>query len=242
MTTVSVIQSNYIPWKGYFDIINDSQLFIFHDDLQYTKNDWRNRNKIKVNNGTKWLSIPVGSREDRLINEVELPATKWAMQHWNDIKMAYSKAPYFNQYKDFFEHVYLDTKWKKLSELNQFLIKHISTEFLGIKAEFINSSEFNLSSRKLDKLLDLLKKVDAKEYISGPAAKDYIDDSRFNEAGIKLVYKDYTGYPEYSQFHPPFEHYVSIIDLLFHTGSDSAYFIWGWREDTNCNLIETIYT
>ncbi|WP_028544005.1 WbqC family protein [Paenibacillus taiwanensis] len=237
MATVSVIQSNYIPWKGYFDIINDSELFIFHDDLQYTKNDWRNRNKIKSHAGAKWLTIPVGSREDRLIDEVLLPATNWGHKHWNEIKMSYSKAPYFKSYKEFFEDVYLGQRWSTLSEFNQYLIKYISQEFLGIKTQFINSSELNIPGKKLDKLINLLQKVEASKYISGPAAKDYIDESRFIEAGIKLDYKDYSNYPEFLQLHPPFEHYVSIIDLLFHAGPDSTYFIWGWREDTNCNLI-----
>jgi len=229
MKKVAIIQSNYIPWKGYFDIINDADQFIFYDDVQFTKNDWRNRNKIKTANGLTWLTIPVGKRLDRLICEVELVDDGWRRKHWNTIQQAYSRAPYFNTYRDFFGYVYQDAQWSNLSELNHFLIKHISQEFLGIKTEMIDSRQFQAKGEKLYRLIDLLKKVDASLYISGPSAKAYIDDREFLKAGIELVYKDYSGYPEYLQLYPPFEHGVSILDLLFNCGSSSSDFIWGWR-------------
>lgn len=227
---VAVIQSNYIPWKGYFDIIHDVDVFIFHDDLQYTKGDWRNRNKIKTSQGLQWLTIPVGSREDRLICEVELPSSDWARKHWVSIRQAYSRTPYFEQYEVFFEHVYRDVEWASLSELNQFLIKTISIEFLGIKTEFRDSREFHLTGQSLERLLQLLRKAEASLYVSGPTAKAYIDEERFPEVDIELVYKDYSGYPEYPQLFPPFEHQVSILDLLFNCGPKAPYYIWGWRE------------
>lgn len=233
MKKVAVIQSNYIPWKGYFDIIHDADLFIFHDDLQYTKNDWRNRNKIKTAQGTTWLSIPVGTREDRLICEVELNDSSWNRKHWNMIKQFYSKAPYFKKYLSFFEHVYLDSNWTNLSQLNQFLIHGISKEFLGIQTEFMDSRAFNLKLKKMDRLIELLQAANATLYISGPSAKAYIDENIFSQAGIKLIYKDYSGYPEYQQLFPPFEHAVSILDLLFNCGPDAPYFIWGWRENAS---------
>jgi hypothetical protein len=231
MRKVAIIQSNYIPWKGYFDIINDVDLFIFYDDVQYTKNDWRNRNKLKTPEGSKWITIPTGGCKDRLICEVEFEDTRWALKHWKTIQQYYLSAPYFSKYKDFFEFVYIEQKWQGLSQLNQFLIKAISQEFLGVKTEFKDSRDYNIEGKKLERLIDLLQKVEAEVYISGPAAKNYIDDSSFDKAGIKLEYKDYSGYPEYPQFHPPFEHYVTILDLLFHTGPDASYYIWGWREE-----------
>lgn len=233
MKRVAVIQSNYIPWKGYFDIINDVDLFVFYDDVQYTKNDWRNRNKIKTPKGSEWLTIPVNASNDLLICEVEMSNPNLISKHYKTLNALYSKAPYFKRYKPFLEHVYMEQKWSNLSEMNQYLIKHISKEFLGINAEFKDSREYDSNGRKLNRLIDILKKAKAEVYVSGPAAGDYIDLTRFKEEEIQLVYKDYKGYPEYEQFHPPFDHYVSILDLLFHAGPDSAYYIWGWRKETN---------
>jgi WbqC-like protein family len=231
MIKVAVIQSNYLPWKGYFDIIHDVDQFVFYDDVQYTKNDWRNRNKVKTVQGLQWLTIPVGSQNSRLICEVEITDTHWTQKHWETIKQSYSKSAYFGAYKDFFAYFYNDVKYKNLSELNQYLIQHICREYLGIQIEFLDSRIFHLEGEKLDRLIDLLKKVGANNYVSGPTARDYIDESEFARAGIELCYKDYSGYPEYPQLFPPFEHAVSILDLLFNCGPDSPYYIWGWREE-----------
>jgi hypothetical protein len=230
MTKVAIIQSNYIPWKGYFDIIHDVDLFIFLDDVQFTARDWRNRNKIKTPHGLHWLTIPVGCSRERLIHEVQILDDNWEKCHWETIRHNYSKAPYFKLYKDYFEYVYLDIKWINLSELNQYIIKMISKDLLGITTEFEDSREFNAHGHKLDRLLDILVKTGAEYYISGPSARDYIEENRLTELGIQLHYKDYTGYPEYSQLFPPFEHGVTILDLLFNSGPDAPFFIWGWRD------------
>jgi hypothetical protein len=229
MKKVAVIQSNYIPWKGYFDIIHDADLFLFYDDVQYTKNSWRNRNRIKTAQGLCWLTIPVGQREDRLICEVEITDENWAKKHWTTIKQSYAKTPFFRQYREFFEFVYLESYWRSLSELNQYLIRTISRDFLGIATQFEDSRQYGAQGQKLDRLIDLLAKTGAELYISGPTAKGYIDEQRFVHAGIELVYKDYSGYPVYPQLFPPFEHAVSIIDVLFNCGAEAPYFIWGWR-------------
>jgi hypothetical protein len=241
MKKVAIIQSNYIPWKGYFDIIHDVDLFIFYDDVQYTKNDWRNRNKVKSTTGSQWLTIPVIASNDLLICDVELPNSNWGSKHFKTLSALYSKAPYFKKYKPFLEYVYLERKWSGLSELNQYLIQYISKELLGLKTEFRDSREFKSEGKKLDKLIDLLKKVDTDIYVSGPAAEDYISASIFEDEGIKLIYKEYKGYPEYTQFHPPFDHFVTIFDVLFHMGPDSSYYIWGWRENENENENEIKY-
>ncbi|MBP1991138.1 WbqC family protein [Paenibacillus eucommiae] len=230
MNTVAVLQSNYIPWKGYFDIINDVDIFIFYDDVQYTKNDWRNRNRIKTSNGTQWLTIPVGSHNEKLICEVGFSNLQWGKKHYTTLQANYSRSPYYKKYNDFFQFIYLDKNWESLSEFNQYVIKTISSEFLGIKTEFVDSRNFNTSDTKLDRLINLLVNVRAEKYVSGPAAKDYIIESYFSDRSIELCYKNYQGYPQYKQLFDPFDHYVSIIDLLFNTGEDAPYFIWGWRE------------
>lgn len=230
MLKVAVIQSNYLPWKGYFDIINDADLFVFYDDVQFTKNDWRNRNRIKTSSGITWLTVPTGASINRLIFEVVLSDKSWQAKHWSQLKQHYSRAPHFRRYEAFFEDVYLGHSWERLSDLNQHLIVFIAREFLGIRTRMEDSRRIAPTGAKLERLIDLLKKVGAERYISGPSARAYIDESRFVDCGIELVYKDYSGYPEYPQFHPPFEHGVSIIDLLFHTGPNAPWYIWGWRE------------
>jgi WbqC-like protein len=226
---VAINQSNYIPWKGYFDLIRDSDTFLFYDDVQFTKNDWRNRNKVKSSAGRQWITIPVGSDVRRRICEVALPESRWQEKHWKTLANLYRKAPFFNTYRSFLEDVYLNRKWRNLSHLNQFLIQNIATKWLGIQTIFRQSSDFPSVGQGQERVLSLLASLKADTYVSGPAGKAYLDPIRFREAGIKLVWKDYSGYPEYPQFHPPFEHAVTILDLLFHTGPDAPYYIWGWR-------------
>ncbi len=226
---VAILQSNYIPWRGYFDLIHDVDEFIFYDDVQYTKNDWRNRNRIKTPYGTKWITIPVGAHNDKLICEIEFRDHTWTVQHWDIFRQYYSKAAYFKQYEDFFKNIYFGIQWKSLSELNQYMIKQISTELLGITTLFKDSRSFKVNGVKQERLIQLLTKTEANIYISGPAAKAYIDDADFQQAGIQLIYKEYPDYPDYNQFHPPFDPFVSIIDLIFHTGPEAPYYIWGWR-------------
>ncbi len=232
MKKVAVIQSNYLPWKGYFDIINDVDLFIFYDDVQYTQGDWRNRNRVKTTGGLTWITIPTGSNTGKLIHEIELKNNIWQKKHWATIQQAYSKRPYFKQYKDFFATVFKEKKWTNLSRLNQYLIQIISTEFLHIETTFKDSRDFQPEGDRVGRLIDLLRKVGASHYLSGPSAKDYLGEKQFQDAGIALSFKDYSGYPEYHQSFPPFEHKVSIIDLLFNCGPNAPEHIWGWRENS----------
>lgn len=230
MKSVVVLQSNYIPWKGYFDLIHDADLFVFYDDLQYTKNDWRNRNKIKAAGGPEWITIPAGSDTNRLICEVEFKDATWQQKHWKTIVQNYRNSPYFERYRSFFEDFYLGRRWYNLSEMNQYLIRQVAVAFLGIRTKFRDSREFKLSGQKQERLLELVTRAGAERYVSGPAAKSYIEPERFAAANIDLVWKDYSGYPEYPQRFPPFEHGVSILDLLFNVGPDAPWYIWGWRE------------
>ena len=230
---VAVLQSNYIPWKGYFDLIHDVDVFVFYDDVQFTKSDWRNRNRIKTSQGTQWLSIPTGIKIHQRIDEVELTNTAWQARHWRTLLMNYGKCAHFGRYRDYFERVYLDRQWRSLSELNQTLIKKISIDFLGIRTEFADSSLYAPTGQKQDRLLSLLGQIGATCYVSGPAAQGYIAPERFSDSGIGLVWKDYGNYPEYAQRFPPFDHRVSILDLLFNAGPDAPWYIWGWRDSAD---------
>ena len=229
MLKVAIIQSNYIPWKGYFDIIHDVDIFVFLDDVQYTTRDWRNRNLIKTPQGLKWLTIPVGSDRNRKIYEVSIEGTDWAKKHWQSILHCYAKAKFFPKYRTFFEELYLKREWNNLSILNQTLIKRISKELLGISTIFYDSRDIPTTGTKQEKLLSILKHFNADVYVSGPSAKNYINLEDFKNSGIELIYKDYSGYPPYPQLFGNFENNVSIIDTIFNTGEDAPYYIWGWR-------------
>lgn len=226
---LAILQSNYIPWKGYFDIVHDVDLFVFYDCVQFTPRDWRTRNKIKTSHGPLWLTVPVGVDRNRLIHEVQIPDDKWQAKHWQTLVQNYGKCAHFGRYKDFFEHLYLGRRWNSLSEFNQHLVTHISHDFLGLTTTFEDSRKYDLRGHKLDRLLDLVVKTGATSYLSGPSAKDYVEPARFDELGVELLWKDYSGYPEYPQRFPPFEHGVTILDLLFNCGPDAPAYIWEWR-------------
>ncbi len=226
MKKIAVLQSNYIPWKGYFDIIHDVEEFIFYDEVQYTKNDWRNRNRIYTAQGVQWLTIPVEGHIHQSIDEVKVVPGKWQQKHWNSLVTSYSKAPFFAKYKPFLEDVYLGRTWVYLSELNQYLIKTISREFLGIETKFTSGRDYHSEGSGHQKLLSLLRDAGATYYVSGPAAKDYIIASDYEKAGIELHWKDYSAYPPYTQMHEPYDPYVSILDLLFNTGEDAPKYIF----------------
>lgn len=221
MKKIAILQSNYIPWKGYFDIINQVDEFIFYDDVQYTKNDWRNRNKIKTSNGSLWLTIPV--RQENLsqkINETKVSQHNWAEKHWKSISLNYSKAPFFHLYKDKLEKFYSEVETPLLSEINRSAIELINS-FLGINTVLTSSSDYKLIEGKNERLIDLILQAGGTHYLSGPSAKDYIIEDLFKESGIEVSWMNYSGYPEYPQIHPPFEHAVSVVDLILNTGPDA---------------------
>lgn len=224
----AIIQSSYLPWKGYFDIINDVDIFVFLDDVQFTTRDWRTRNKIKTPGGIKWISVPVINGIDRMINEVKIDYSQdWREKHKKTIHHSYAASEYYNTYKDDILGIYKN-KYETISELNISVIKKISA-LLGIETDFVSSKDLKTSGKKDDKLIEICQKIGADYYLSGPSAKDYIVESKFEEAGIRLEYKDYSGYPEYPQLWGEFDHYVSIIDLIFNCGEKTSYYIWGWK-------------
>lgn len=200
MKKLAVLQSNYIPWKGYFDIIHDVDEFIFYDEVQFTKNDWRNRNKILTPQGDIWLTVPVGMNKiHRLIIDVAIKDSAWQRKHFKTLEMAYHKAPHWKRYAEFLAFVYLEKTWTYLYELNRFLIEHISHDFLGITTKFTDSRDYPTHGAKHEKLLSLVEAAQADLYVSGPAAKDYIVAEDYDAAGIQLVWKDYSNYPHYEQ-------------------------------------------
>ncbi len=215
--TVAIIQSNYIPWKGYFDLIKQSDVLIIYDEVQYTKNDWRNRNMIKTPNGKQWLTIPVKQNSlDQKIHETVIADTSWSKKHMNALQINYSKTPFFKTYKELFFELYTHSS-EYLSEINLSFIKAICG-ILEINTQIIDSRELNLDGDKNMKLVNACLKLNATNYLSGPAAKSYLDIELFNQNNIKVDWMDYSKYNEYPQLHPPFAHDVSVLDMVFNTG------------------------
>lgn len=191
--------------------------------MQYTKRDWRNRNKIKTRNGLQWLSIPVEVKGKffQKINETKISDISWNKKHWDIIKQNYSKAKYFKDFKDLFEELYLNSTEEYLSEINFRFLRAIC-DLLDIKTRFIWSSKYELRGDKSEKLLNICVDSKADIYYSGPAAKNYLDIDLFEKNNVEIRWLDYSGYKEYEQLYPPFEHAVSIIDLIFNTGKNSV--------------------
>ena len=225
---IAILQSNYIPWKGYFDLVNSVDEFIIYDDMQYTVDDWRNRNKIKTKQGVQWMTIPVSKkgRLDMKISEVKVADTRWARKHWLTLSNAYAKARHFKEYADLFEDIYLNraNTIDYLSEINILFMTEIN-RILGISTQIRMSSEFTLGEGKTERLLNICKQTDADIYLSGPAAKDYLDEDIFDRDGITVQWMDYSNYPQYTQQHGTFEHGVTILDLLFNVGDKASHYM-----------------
>ncbi len=200
--------------------------FILYDDMQYTKRDWRNRNKIKTPQGLKWLSIPVEVKGKYLqkINETKVSDKNWGVKHWKSIEQNYSKSRYFSDYKDIFEELYLNNNEEYLSKINYKFIKTIN-KILGITTLIRDSSEFKLEEGKTQRLLSICKCCDADIYLSGASAKNYFDEELAKEMYIEVQWMDYSDYKEYSQQYLPFTHNVTILDLIFNEGQNATKFM-----------------
>ena len=221
---VGIIQSNFLPWLGYFDFIRETDLFIIHDDLQYTKGDWRNRNKIKTPRGVEWITVPVHYRNtSQSIEETPVDSSSlWARRMLNRIRESYRRAPCFEPY--FSELTDLLTQPAvSISDLNLRLI-HWVCRSLEIDTPIKMSREYHPQGVKTERLIGILTQVNASTYLSGPAAQAYLIPEMFEQAGIRLEYKQYN-YPEYEQLYPPFVLGVSVIDLLFMKGKDARFYL-----------------
>jgi len=215
-----VMQPTYLSWMGYFDLIDQSDIFVFLDDVQFEKQSWQQRNKIKTPQGWQWLSIPVVKKFPQLIKDVQISNNiGWAKIHWKTIVQNYEKAPAFANYKDAFEHIY-SKNWDKLADLNMALIKLIC-DVLGIKKDFIRSSDINVPGDKVVKLVNICHKINATTYLSPVGSAGYIEeDNRFKSEGITLEYHNYE-FPRYSQLYGEYVPYLSVVDLLFNCGESA---------------------
>jgi hypothetical protein len=216
---VGIVQSNYLPWRGYFDFIDEVDLFIVFDDVQYTVRDWRNRNRIKTAQGLRWLSVPVRHRHrSQLICETEIDSSRyWQRDHRNLVATHLRQAPYLGDALALLDNAFA-IDHRTISDLNVTMIRALCRYF-AIDTPIRSSTELHASGAKTDRLLALLCAVGATTYVSGPSARAYLDESRFRDAGIRLEYKSYC-YQPYPQLHGPFEGAVSAIDLVANCGRD----------------------
>jgi hypothetical protein len=223
---VAIVQSNYIPWKGYFDLIAGVDEFVLYDEVQYTRRDWRNRNRIKTGQGLAWLTIPVEVSGHYLqrISDVVVSDSRWAEVHWRTIVHQYTAAAGAADRLGDLERLYRETPRQRLSEINEYFLSAIAA-WLGIATPLRRSSELELEGDRSGRLLNICRQLGASIYVSGPAARGYLDERLFAEAGIAVEWADYSGYREYRQLHPPFEHKVSVVDLLLNEGQQARRFL-----------------
>ncbi len=224
-----ILQPSYIPWRGYFEQIQRADVFVFYDDVQYDKHGWRNRNRIKNHQGGQWLTIPVHSKgvvvENTPINQVEIAwEQSWAERHLRAIQQSYSKAPYYKLYAPWLEEVY-QRRPALLADFTIPLTIEIAQKLGICSTRFLRSSDLHASGQKTDRLIQILSGLGVTHYISGPSARSYIEDEKFQAAGISLEYMEYN-YPEYPQLYPPYDPYVSILDLLFMVGPEAPQYIF----------------
>lgn len=222
MKKIAILQSNYIPWKGYFDLIASVDEFILYDDMQYTRRDWRNRNQIKTPQGVQWLTVPVSvkGKYHQKIRDTEIVGRAWAAEHWKALEQNYRGASCFAQIAKWLKPIYYEDTFPYLSQLNRRLIEVIC-KFLEIQTKITNCWDYALLDGRTERLAGLCAQAGGSEYISGPSAQVYLDSQVFEDMAIKVSWFDYSGYPEYPQLWGEFSHGVSILDLLFNCGDES---------------------
>ena len=221
-----VLQPMYLPWMGYFGLVDIADVFVFYDDVQFVRRSWQNRNRIKWQDGSAlWLTVPVHHHQyGQMITQVTIDnRTKWSNKHLERIKQAYSAAPYFGRYSSMLESIFVKN-WEHLADFDIRLIVEIAS-LLGLgHNKFKKSSEYPSSGSATDKLVNLLKLIGADEYVSGPAATSYLEVEKLRQAGISL-YWFRPEHPTYSQLWGDFVSYLSVIDLIFNLGPESMQLI-----------------
>lgn len=230
--TIVITQSNYIPWRGYFDLLRSADEVILLDSVQYTRRDWRNRNRIKTPNGLSWLTIAVEAkgRYHQAIDETRIADASWVSSHIRSIAAAYRRAHHFDAISPWLFDLMRDVAAEPLlSTVNRRLLNAFCSRF-GIAvplmrcAELMDPAELR-GMNPTERLLALAGLRGATRYLSGPAAKDYLDVEAFDREGIEIAWMDYQGYPEYPQLWGAFEPAVSIVDLLLNTGDKAPLYL-----------------
>jgi hypothetical protein len=224
---VAILQSNYVPWKGYFDLMRSVDTFVVYDVVQYTKNDWRNRNRVKSANGPVWLTIPVaqvGSFGQRVLDAEIVPGT-WTEKHLRTLLQAYARAAHVDDFRTELGALYeAAAEMRLLHDVNMLFID-AARRWLGIETHLVQAHDYVLPDDRNERLVALCSALGASTYVSGPAAKSYLDETVFTHAKIGVEWFDYGGYAPYPQLHGDFVHEVSVLDLVLNTGPDAARYL-----------------
>lgn len=225
---IGILQPGYLPWLGFFEQMYKSDVFVIYDDVQYDKEGWRNRNRIKSANGVQWLSVPVQFKlsKAQLITEIRIDnKVNWRKKHLASIRQNYMKSLYFKDYIGFFEEAYA-REWEYLIDLDLFFIVGLA-KFLGMGDKIINrSSAVAVQGDRIGRLINLCKYFGTDTFYEGYSGKNYIDEEIFLAQGIKVEYQNYQ-HPVYRQLYGEFVPFLSIIDLLFNHGSKSLAILTG---------------
>lgn len=223
---ICIIQSCYLPWRGFFDLIGRCDEYVIFDRMQYVKRHWHNRNRIKTGNGVEWLTIPVVTkgRFEQPIDEVEIEKA-WAEKHWRALELAYRRAPFFDSLAPAVKSWYESAdKQILLTDVNEIFLRRVA-ELLGVTTRFTRDRAYPSSGVKTERLLSIARAAGADRYLSGPSARDYFDEALFAAAGIATEWMSYDGYREYPQLHGGFEQAVTVLDLLFNTGPEAPRYL-----------------
>ena len=227
---VTILQPSYLPWLGFFEQMHRSDQFVLYDDVQFTRRDWRNRNRIRVQEGSVWLTVPVIQKnkyEQSLLETKIDNSTSWKRKHLESIRCHYSKTPFFDLYFPWCEKTF-NREWDFLLDLSLETIQYLKGE-LKINTPLLRSSELGESGNKSERLISICKQLGATQYLSGESARNYISEKDFSDQGIGLEYQNYQ-HPEYPQRYEGFVPFLSTIDLLFNCGDKSM----GFLKQTNC--------
>lgn len=217
--TLAVLQPGYLPWLGFFEQVKRASTFVIYDDVQFDKNGWRNRNRIKGNSGPIWLTVPVHGSTSQKICEVRIDnKLPWRRKHLSSIEMNYKKAPYYELYMPRLKEIFAQD-WDFIAELDMVLIEQLC-KWLEIGTPLVRSSSLTVAGDRNSKLVNLCKTFNCQTYFSGAAAQDYLDQDLFKGEGIQVEWQDFK-HPVYQQMHGEFIPFLSVLDLLLNCGPES---------------------
>ncbi len=220
---VAILQSSYVPWRGYFDLIRRVDRFLLFDEVQYTRRDWRNRNRIRSANGVQWLTIPVEAkgRFAQRIDETRIADPGWGERHFRTLRHAYARSPHWERYEETLRGLYLEAQSDMLSAVNRRFLEALC-HLLGIETPIEMSTDYTSAQGKNERLIRLCSEVGATHYLSGPSARVYIDEGLFAASGIQVEWLDYPDYAPYPQLHGAWEENLSVLDLLLNLGPEAG--------------------
>ena len=216
---VAALQPIYLPWVGFFDLMKRSDLFVIEDNLKYTKQDWRNRNRIRTPQGFTYLTVPVTRGATSLpINEVEIHnGQPWRQRNWNLLRENYRNAPSWSKYEPFLRETFGRT-WTRLIDIDLWFIDFLTKEFnISTPTTLLSELPVKFTSDKTQSLVDLVRTVDADTFLEGSSGRNFIQTDRFEAAGLRITFQDYVCRPYRQQFEPFMSH-LSAIDLLLNEG------------------------